>query len=75
MLSGFPWLNEVLFSPKDEGLWVELVNQHLIMSSISPIISGWSAAWFLNSSRDGRSPLGIRNRTVLESASRAGGRL
>lgn len=60
---------EVVFSPKEEGLLVDFASQHLIMSSIRLVNPASPVAWHLISSIDGRSPSGIRNRTMLDLAS------
>lgn len=60
---------EVVFLPKEEGLLVDFASQHLTMSSIRLVNPASPVAWHLISSIDGRSPSGIRNRTMLDLAS------
>lgn len=57
------------FSPCEDGLCLGFASQHLFIRFISPVSPAMPAAWLVISSRDGRSPCGIRNRTMLVCAS------
>lgn len=66
ILNGF--LRNWMSSPWDEGLWLGLASQHLTIRFIRPV-TPVRPAWHVISSRDGRSPCGIRKRTKLDMAS------